>query len=680
MKNLSKVLLSAVMTVTLAFLAPSGGSSGHSHGDDGHEYPVSLKDAGNRFVVLKSKPRRVVSLAPTVTDIMCSLGAQDALVGVTYHSTYPAEVNDKTVVGGFFRPCVERITDLKPDVIFFSGIQKEVEKHFRNSKAVLIQVDNRSMDDGYRTIEMIGKVFHRKERAAQLVSRIKAQVDKVAKKVAQIPQSKRKRVMRLMGMNHVMTPGDDSFQNEFIRAAGAIPPKLGKDGPVAKMTKEEWEAFNPQVVYYCGREWELSKKYFDKPGWRDVEAVRNKAFPQFPCELTCRASVNMGSFIEWLAATVYPEVFHDKAANVSEERIVDSKNLELDLGCIKSVKVVTSLLRDFSHQTLVIDLKEPMTVVSSLEGPVTSVESVGNHSLPPPAWNLGHEIPLHQMKASICEIIGKQPHTTSLLFTGARMDNLSLQKQVFKDMVVHALVTAGVEANAVRAGTDTGGFYEPGTINIIILTNMRLTPRAMTRSIVAATEGKTAALQDLDIRSSYTPSAQATGTGTDNIIVVEGRGTKIENAGGHSKLGELVAKAVHAGVKEALAKQNGLVAHRNIFQRMKERNVDVFEIAATCMALPPDKAQRMAKNLEDLLLQPRYAGFIESAFSLSPSYEKGLVCDLTLFKEYCREIAEQVAGNKVDSMEEFIKPEAAPKVVRMALDALINGLQNQTPK
>jgi iron complex transport system substrate-binding protein len=677
MNNPSKGLLYAIMAMILALTTLPGSAAAPVHGDAGHGYPVSLKDSGNHFVVLKQRPRRVVSLVPTATDIIYALGAQAALVGVTYHSTYPAEVNTKAVLGGFFRPSVQGITTLKPDAIFYSAIQKEVEEHFRKSGIVLIQVDNRTMEDGYRTIEMLGKVFHCKEKAAQIVAGIKAQVTKVGKKTARIPESKRKRALRLMGMDRIMTPGDDSFQNEFIRAAGGIPPTLGRNGPITAMTKEEWQEFNPQLIYYCGKEWELSKKYFDKPGWRDADAVRNKNYVRFPCELTCRASVYMGSFIEWLAANMYPEEFHDKNANVTKEETVGSKELELGLDYIAAARIVTSMIRDFPHQTLLIDLKEPMSAISSLEGPVSAIESVGNHHLPPPAWNLGHAVPLKEMKSLVCGIIGKEPAKTSLLFTGAKMDNLSIQKQQFKDMIVYALVTAGVEINAVRAGTDTGNYYEPGTINILILTNVELTPRAMTKSIIAATEGKTAALQDLDIRSSYTPSAQATGTGTDNIIVVQGRGPRLDNAGGHSKMGELVSRAACAGVKQAIAKQNGLVARRNIFKRMSERKIDAFGITTRCMALPPDKAQRMAASLENLLLQPRYAGFIESAFSVSSAYEKGLIHDLAPFKGYCKAIAEQIAATKVDSMNPYIKPEAAPKVIRMAFDALINGVRNR---
>ena len=85
------------------------------------------------------------------------------------------------------------------------------------------------------------------------------------------------------------------------------------------------------------------------------------------------------------------------------------------------------------------------------------------------------------------------------------MENLSVQKAQFKDMNVYAIVTAGVEDNAMRMSVDEGMFYEPGTINIILLTNMKLSPRAMVRAVITATEAKTAALQDLDVRSSYSP-------------------------------------------------------------------------------------------------------------------------------------------------------------------------------
>ncbi len=71
-------------------------------------------------------------------------------------------------------------------------------------------------------------------------------------KVAQIPEAQRKRVMRLMGRDRIMTPGDDSFQHDYITAAGGIPPRLGRDGTITAVSLEEWQQFNPQYLYGCG--------------------------------------------------------------------------------------------------------------------------------------------------------------------------------------------------------------------------------------------------------------------------------------------------------------------------------------------------------------------------------------------------------------------------------------------
>lgn len=146
--------------------------------------------------------------------------------------------------------------------------------------------------------------------------------------------------------------------------------------------------------------------------------------------------------------------------------------------------------------------------------------------------------------------------------TAADMDNLAVVTREFTPFTVTALVTAGARTNALRTGVDEGAHIEgtepKGTINIMLLTNARLTDGAMARAIVTVTEAKTAALEDLNVPSSYTPDVQATGTGTDSVIVVSGAtGPVVTYAGGHSKMGELIGKAAYDAVVEALVKQNG---------------------------------------------------------------------------------------------------------------------------
>ena len=222
---------------------------------------------------------------------------------------------------------------------------------------------------------------------------------------------------------------------------------------------------------------------------------------------------------------------------------------------------------------------------------------------------------------------------------------------------------------------DTGRYYEPGTINIIILPNMKLSERAMTRAIITATEAKTAALMDLDVRSHQSPKInQATGTGTDNMIVVQGSGIPIDNTGGHSKMGELIAKAVYAGVKEAIYKQNGIVPDRNIFQRLRERRIDLFGLVNTANLKEGQSKASLMSRLEEVLLDPHYASFLETAMALNDAYEKGSIHDLSAFRAWCVQIAEEISGQHVKSMVTLVKGTHMPRVLGMALNSLLNGV------
>jgi adenosylcobinamide amidohydrolase len=147
------------------------------------------------------------------------------------------------------------------------------------------------------------------------------------------------------------------------------------------------------------------------------------------------------------------------------------------------------------------------------------------------------------------------------------MDNLAVCETSYQEFKVCCLATAGAKGNALRTGVNVASYVERagnfvstgGTINVILLTNATLSDGAMAGAIITATEAKTAALQDLNVKSTSTPQNQATGTGTDNIIVVSGKGLgkALRLASGHTKIGELIGFSTKTAVTEALKKHDG---------------------------------------------------------------------------------------------------------------------------
>ncbi|WDN89685.1 hypothetical protein BuS5_02653 [Desulfosarcina sp. BuS5] len=637
-------------------------------------YPFSFTDHAGNKTTITARPSNVVSLVPSVSEIICKIGAADVLKGVTWHSTLPPEIAKKDVIGGFFSPSLAKIENIQPDIIFAARIQKNVIKRFSNGKQILIDLETDSINDSYDNIMLLGRIFDKEHEAAAIVKKNRDELKMIAGKVARIPLSERKRVMRLMGRKSIMTPGDDSFQNEIIRAAGGITPVLGKKGNIVPVTKEEWIAFNPQVIYGCGGDKGAADKFFRLPGWKDVDAVKNKRIYNFPCALTCRASTNTGYFVSWLSARIYRDEYAESKNRIKPERITENRSIEIDLEYIKKAGIAYSNIYDFPNKTLIVDFKRPMKVVSTLEGARTGITSVGNHYSPPPCWGIGHQCGLASLRSRIYKVIEKNEATASFLFTGADMDNLAVKMENFKEMKVYALVTAGVMSNAVRMSKSNGNYYEPGTINITILTNMKLTDRAMTRAIISATEAKTAALLDLDIRSSYNAKEyRATGTGTDNIIVVQGAGTLIDNTGGHTKMGELIAKSAYEGVKEAIYKQNGIVASRNIFQRLKDRKINIFGLVTEIECDCNMKKNDLSTEVEKILLDRKYSGFLKAALVISDDYEKGLLSDLSAYKLWAENISFEIAGRNIEEDKDFVGNAAMPLVLKTALNAIING-------
>lgn len=169
--------------------------------------------------------------------------------------------------------------------------------------------------------------------------------------------------------------------------------------------------------------------------------------------------------------------------------------------------------------------------------------------------------------AAMARELGLDPETSSGLSTSASMENVSIRTECFEGVSVTALVTGGIEVNGGRAG-DPASWNEVdqkavplrgGTINILLFIHTDLTPGAMARALVTCTEAKTAALQELLAPSRYSMGL-ATGSGTDGTIVVCDAESEIclTDAGKHSKLGELIGRAVKQAVKEALRRQTGL--------------------------------------------------------------------------------------------------------------------------
>lgn len=143
------------------------------------------------------------------------------------------------------------------------------------------------------------------------------------------------------------------------------------------------------------------------------------------------------------------------------------------------------------------------------------------------------------------------------LMTAVSLADLVTVREDHGQIWVEGFVTVGT-SNAVRVGEPIrlrqfdNSSAHPGTINLILVTNARLSTSAMVGMVQVATEAKTAVLLRAKVKS-WTGRQGATGTGTDAVVVVSGEGPPLRYSGTHTVLGELVGRVVETAVTKGLA-------------------------------------------------------------------------------------------------------------------------------
>ncbi|XUX00132.1 MAG: adenosylcobinamide amidohydrolase [Dehalogenimonas sp.] len=232
-----------------------------------------------------------------------------------------------------------------------------------------------------------------------------------------------------------------------------------------------------------------------------------------------------------------------------------------------SAEILTHKAWDTEANTLVINFEGSRLSLSGENG-YRRVKLVCNSYMPKSLCDhlhfggLSYDKYLRDLTLEIGQLYSVSPKHISFLSTGVTMEDVVESYSCFEDIWVKTWVTAGFKHNAMRIGVDkslgvekNGHYKECGTINIIVATNAKLSLATMASSFITITEAKGVALQDLRIHSSLNPKLQATGTGTDQIMVVSGDEFRCRYVGGHTKLGELMAKTVISACTTACQKQ-----------------------------------------------------------------------------------------------------------------------------
>jgi adenosylcobinamide amidohydrolase len=290
---------------------------------------------------------------------------------------------------------------------------------------------------------------------------------------------------------------------------------------------------------------------------------------------------------------------------------------QFDLAGKKAKLIITD-------NVLAVTSKKDLVTVSSaiFNGGFKRVQAVLNVSVPEGYSDVTlHMDPLKLIVDSAAKIGITQNYTA--MVTAAKIKNYVFYTKREDNFSVSVTATAGC-SHGESAGEPLNVDQVMGTINIIVLIDGKPSESCLVAALITATEAKSAAVKDLDIRSRYTGDA-ATGSITDSLSVAStDEGEPIYYGGPASKLGKLIGYCVRNAVNEALIKQDGWQATRSVLERLKERHLPIEKLASELSKVNGLKIteEKLQKILEG---NPFYCSVVLAAAKLDDDFQKGLV-------------------------------------------------------
>jgi iron complex transport system substrate-binding protein len=236
----------------------------------------SFTDDVGHSVSLQHAPRRIVSLAPSLTEILFLIGADSCIVGVTDYCDYPDAAKRRAKIGGMLNPNIERILALEPDLVLMSGsgnMRSDFEK-LTSTKTPVFVSHPQSIDGVFKSIIDIGELTGRRQTADSLVARLHIRRDSLVRLAA----TKRKEtVLLILSLNPLIAIGPKTFLNELVTLANGQ--NIVRDSSTAYpvLSREEILRRQPGVIVATN---DIVRSIDDVlspyPEWKSLTAIRNK--------------------------------------------------------------------------------------------------------------------------------------------------------------------------------------------------------------------------------------------------------------------------------------------------------------------------------------------------------------------------------------------------------------------
>jgi iron complex transport system substrate-binding protein len=271
---------------------------------------ATFRDALGREIPIPTPPKRIIGLAPNLTEILYALGLGDRVVGVTNHCNYPPEVSLKPKVGSYIHLNVEKIISLSPDLVIgtVDGNERYILDLLEQAHIKVFFVNPRDVRQAIETIATVGLVCGLPERAQQ----ISGQLTKRVNRVVEITSARERPLVFLqINIQPIMSVNRNTVHHNLIHVAGGE--NMTADEPITypRISLEEVIRRKPEVILISSmeREGRFEKARQDWLLWTSIPAVQKGRVHLIDSDLIDRPSPRVVGGLEIMSRLLHPEAF-----------------------------------------------------------------------------------------------------------------------------------------------------------------------------------------------------------------------------------------------------------------------------------------------------------------------------------------------------------------------------------
>jgi len=277
----------------------------------GEQTPTQyVVDDLGRLVAINGTPERIISLAPSNTEILFALGLGDKVVGVTMYCDYPPEAQDKEKVGDYYGPDIEKIIALEPDLILATDFHRfDLIPALEDQGFTVFAVAPQTLDDVLESIQKIGQITGKEAEALELVNGMTGKITEIEGQVKELEE--KPRVFYMTWHDPMWTVGRNTWIDDLINTSGGVN-IFSQYFESGAMVEIEWVILlNPEIIITSewSYDWALNATEL-----ASTNASQTGRIYTFDDDLAQRPGPRLVKGLEWFAHFIHPEIFEEPEA------------------------------------------------------------------------------------------------------------------------------------------------------------------------------------------------------------------------------------------------------------------------------------------------------------------------------------------------------------------------------